>query len=172
VNPSGDVLLVEDNKSDAQLTLHVLAERGAAYHVHVLRDGEEALNFIFSQGKYANHPKPMFALVLLDLKLPKVDGLEVLKEIKQHSSTKALPVVVLSSSKRVEDVDTSYDFGANGYVQKPVGFEEFSEAIRRIAEYWLQVNLAPSPAPFNDPESSGSAISNRTPDSSNIPEED
>jgi two-component system response regulator len=148
VNPSGDVLLVEDNKADIQLTLHVLSEESAGYQVHVLRDGEEALNFLLGQGPYANAPKPVFALVLLDLKLPKVNGLEVLKEIKNNSSTKALPVVVLSSSNQVQDVDTSYQLGANGYVQKPVGFEEFSDAIRRIAEYWLQVNLAPSPAPF------------------------
>jgi two-component system response regulator len=151
MNPSGDVLLVEDNKADAQLTLRVLAEENAAYHVHVLRDGEEALNFILGQGQYANVPKPVFALVLLDLKLPKVNGLEVLKEIKANPSTKALPVVVLSSSNRLHDVDSSYALGANGYVQKPVGFEEFGDAIRRIAEYWLQVNLAPSPSAVTDP---------------------
>jgi two-component system, response regulator len=155
MNPSGDVLLVEDNKADIQLTLHVLAEEGAAYQVHVLRDGEQALNFVLGQGQYANITKPVFALVLLDLKLPKVNGLEVLKEIKTNPNTRALPVVVLSSSNRVEDVDTSYELGANGYVQKPVGFEEFSEAIRRIAEYWLHVNLGPSPAPFNESESMG-----------------
>lgn len=157
MNPSGDVLLVEDNKADIQLTLRVLAEENAAYQVHVLRDGEEALNFIQGRGRYADVTKPLFALVLLDLKLPKVNGLEVLKELKTNPTTKALPVVVLSSSNRVQDVDVSYKLGANGYVQKPVGFEEFTQAIRRIAEYWLQVNLGPSPAPFNDPDSNKKA---------------
>ena len=150
MNPSGDLLLVEDNKADIQLTLHVLAEENAGYQVHVLRDGEEALNLLMGQGAYSKAPKPMFALVLLDLKLPKVNGLEVLKEIKTNPSTKALPVVVLSSSNQVCDVDTSYGLGANGYVQKPVGFEEFTDAIRRIAEYWLRANLAPSAASFKE----------------------
>jgi len=150
MNFAGDVLLVEDNRADIQLTLHVIAEENASCRVHVTRDGEQALDFVLGQGPYASAPRPVFALVLLDLKLPKVNGLEVLKQIKANPTTKALPVVVLSSSNQLRDVDSSYELGANGYVQKPVGFEEFSDAIRRIAEYWLDVNLAPSNALFRD----------------------
>jgi len=95
-------------------------------------------------------PSTSFALVLLDLKLPKVDGFEVLKQIKANPSTSALPVVILSSSKQVPDVDTSYELGANGYVQKPVNFDEFSDALRRVAEFWLGVNLAPGPELFKE----------------------
>ena len=149
---SGDVLLVEDNHADVQLTMHVMAEENAAYRVHVTRDGEQALNLIFGHGQYANAPKPIFALVLLDLKLPKVNGFEVLKQIKENPSTKALPVVILSSSNQVRDVDSSYQLGANGYVQKPVNFEEFSDALRCIAEFWLGANLTPSPAIFKEQE--------------------
>jgi two-component system response regulator len=149
---SGNVLLVEDNHADVQLTMHVITEENAAYRVHVTRDGEQALNLIFGHGQYANAPKPIFALVLLDLKLPKVNGFEVLKQIKENPSTKALPVVILSSSNQVRDVDSSYELGANGYVQKPVNFEEFSDALRRIAEFWLGANLTPSPALFKEQE--------------------
>ena len=150
---SGDVLLVEDNHADIQLTKHVMAEENIAYRVHVTRDGEQALNFIFGQGQYANTTRPIFALILLDLKLPKVNGFEVLKQIKENPSTKALPVVMLSSSNQVRDVDSSYELGANGYVQKPVNFEEFSDALRRVAEFWLGANLTPSPALFKERES-------------------
>lgn len=147
---SGDVLLVEDNHADVQLTMHVIAEENAAYRVHVTRDGEQALNYIFGWGQYKDTPRPIFALVLLDLKLPKVDGFEVLKQIKANPRTKALPVVILSSSNQLRDVDSSYELGANGYVQKPVNFEEFSDALRRIAEHWLGANLTPSPALFKE----------------------
>ena len=149
---SGDVLLVEDNQADVQLTMHVMAEENAAYRVHVTRDGEQALNLIFGHGNDANAPKPIFALVLLDLKLPKVNGFEVLKQIKENPSTRALPVIILSSSNQLRDVDSSYQLGANGYVQKPVNFEEFSDAVRRIAEFWLGANLTPSPAIFKEQE--------------------
>ena len=144
----GDVLLVEDNNADIQLTMHVMAEANAGCRIQLTRDREQALDCIFGQGRYSNAPKPIFALVLLDLKLPKVDGFEVLKRIKANPSTSAVPVVILSSSNQVRDVDSSYELGANGYVQKPVNFEEFSDALRRIAEYWLGVNLTPSPALF------------------------
>jgi two-component system, response regulator len=156
---SGYVLLVEDNHADVQLTMHVMAEENAAYRVHVIRDGEQALNLIFDHGQYANSSKPIFALVLLDLKLPKVNGFEVLKQIKENPSTKALPVVILSSSNQVRDVDSSYELGANGYVQKPVNFEEFSDALRRIAEFWLGANLTPSPALFKEQENEASTAS-------------
>jgi CheY-like chemotaxis protein len=154
---SGDILLVEDNHADIQLTLHVMTAENAAYRVHVTRDGEQALNVIFRQGEYANVPKPVFALVLLDLKLPKVNGFEVLKRIKEDPGTKALPIVVLSSSNQLRDIDSSYELGANGYVQKPVNFEEFSDALRRIAEYWLGTNLPPSNALFKEEQTNESA---------------
>ena len=151
MNSARNVLLVEDNRSDIQLTLHIIiAEKNAADRVYVARDGEQTIDCIFGRGQYERDPRPVFALVLLDLKLPKVSGFEVLKEIKSNPITKALPVVVLSSSRQLSDVDTSYELGANGYVQKPVAFEELQEAIRCITKYWLDVNLAPSNAMFKD----------------------
>ena len=148
-----EILLVEDNPSDLQLTLHALRKKNLANHIEVARDGEEALDFLLCRGRFSqrsplNPPK----LVLLDLKLPKVNGFEVLKQIKENPSTRALPVIILSSSNQLRDVDSSYQLGANGYVQKPVNFEEFSDAVRRIAEFWLGANLTPSPAIFKEQE--------------------
>ena|SRR5690349_22013223 len=146
MNIVDNVLLVEDNLSDVQLTLHVIADKNAACRVHVARDGEQAIERIYGVGQYAGTPKVVFELVLLDLKLPKVNGFEVLKHIKDDPATRALPVVVLSSSNQPSDVDTSYELGANGYVQKPVSYEEFQETIGCITSYWLDVNLGPSNA--------------------------
>ncbi len=148
MNPHGDILLVEDNQADMQLTLHGLSGFGIQ-QVHVARDGEQALKLIFGEEQSPDkQPARVFAMVLLDLKLPKVDGIEVLKTLKASPATQAMPVVIFSSSKQVSDVDVCYVLGANGYVQKPVDFEEFESTVKRIADYWAGVNLMASPAAF------------------------
>jgi CheY-like chemotaxis protein len=140
-----DVLLAEDNASDAELILHSLEEQMAG-RIHVVHDGEEALDFLFGRGSYAERafarpPK----LVMLDVKLPKVDGLQVLRELRAHRRTWALPVVLLTSSNVVRDVVEGYRLGANSYVQKPVDFVHFRQMVRRLGRYWLAVN-EPVPA--------------------------
>jgi two-component system, response regulator len=140
-----DVLLAEDNASDAELILHSLEEQMAG-RIHVVHDGEEALDFLFGRGSYAARgsarpPK----LVMLDVKLPKVDGLQVLRELRAHRRTWALPVVLLTSSNVVRDVVEGYRLGANSYVQKPVDFVHFRQMVRRLGRYWLAVN-EPVPA--------------------------
>jgi CheY-like chemotaxis protein len=141
-----DVLLAEDDPADAELILASLGATGLAARVHVARDGEEALDFVFARGAYdgrsvARLPK----LVLLDVKLPKVTGLEVVRVIKLDPRTRPIPVVLLTSSNLNRDVALGYEYGANSYVQKPVDFGEFREAVQRLATYWLTVNV-PSPA--------------------------
>jgi CheY-like chemotaxis protein len=135
------VLLAEDSASDADLILASLAKDGLHEGVHVVHDGVEALDFLFARGAYTSRihePPPRF--VLLDLKLPKVDGLEVLREIKANPRTHAIPVVMLTSSNIERDVVRGYQLGANSYVQKPVDFERFRETVRQIGQYWLMVN--------------------------------
>jgi len=139
-----DLLLVEDNKDDVELTLHTLRNEKLANHIHVARDGEEALNFLFCEGDFAGRsldrpPK----LVLLDLKLPKVDGMEVLKRLKGDPRTKAIPVVVMTSSKEERDLIISYHLGANSYIQKPVDFDQFRETVKTVGLYWLLINQPP-----------------------------
>lgn len=138
------VLLVEDNASDAELTLHSLRPHNIAEHIHIARDGEEALDFLFCRGAFAARS---FAappgLVLLDIKLPKVDGLEVLRQVKADPRTRRIPVVILTSSKIDRDVARSYDLGVNSYVQKPVGFGEFRETVKQLGFYWLVKNEPP-----------------------------
>lgn len=138
-----DVLLVDDNQADIKLALHVMCKENAANRVHVIRDGEEALNFVLGRAQYTKAPKWALGLILLDLKLPKVNGFEVLSALRAQTHFKALPVVVLSSSNQDRDVSRSYELGANGYVQKPLDFDDFRDLIRRIADYWLGANLIP-----------------------------
>jgi two-component system, response regulator len=139
-----DILLVEDNPNDAELTLHALRKDHVANRVHLVRDGAEALEFVFATGAYADRalaerPK----VILLDIKLPKVDGLEVLRKIKANPRTRGIPVVMLTSSREERDIIEGYDLGANSYIVKPVDFERFVEAVRELGLYWLLLNKAP-----------------------------
>ena len=136
------ILLVEDNPDDEALTLRALRKHDLADEVVVVRDGAEALAFFYEATRAGQESLP--ELVLLDLKLPKVDGLQVLKILRDDAHTRRLPVVVLSSSSEERDIVQSYDLGANSYVRKPVDFAEFSEAVRQLAIYWLGLN-EPSP---------------------------
>lgn len=138
------ILLVEDNLDDVELTLRSLKRNNLMNDVKIVRDGVEALDFLFSQGQYeGNGAQTLPQLILLDINLPKVNGLEVLKAIRNHDTTKLVPVVMLTSSKEERDVLTSYTSGANSYVQKPVNFAEFTEAVRQLGLYWLVLNEPP-----------------------------
>jgi two-component system response regulator len=136
-----DILLVDDSQDDVDLTLHALRSENLANRVFVVRDGEEALDFLFCTGTHAERsfdrpPK----IVLLDLKLPKVDGMQVLKQIKQDARTKAIPVILMTSSREERDRVIGYDLGANSYLQKPVDFPEFRKMVKLLGLYWLVVN--------------------------------
>jgi two-component system, response regulator len=140
-----EILLVEDNPDDLEMTLHALRGAKIANHIQIARDGAEALDFIFCEGAFAarkmeNGPK----VILLDLKLPKVDGREVLVRIKSDSRTRSIPVIVLTSSKEQNDVVESYHLGVNSYIVKPVDFEQFVAAVQRLGVYWLLLNHSPT----------------------------
>lgn len=135
-----DILLVEDNPDDAELTLHALRKAKLANEIHVLRDGAEALDFL--HGPQATQSKPR--VILLDLKLPKVSGLEVLKRLKADPATSKIPVVVMTSSREDRDVEEAYKLGVNSYVVKPVEFEGFTQAVCNLGLYWLVLNTPPS----------------------------
>jgi len=141
-----EILLVEDNPDDVELTLHALRREKLANTVQVARDGEEALDYIFCRGQYVgrNHVHPR--VVLLDLKLPKIDGLQVLKEMKQDQRTKTIPVVILTSSREERDLVSSYELGVNAYIQKPVDFDQFRETVKTLGLFWLVVNQPPPAA--------------------------
>lgn len=140
------VLLVEDDPSDEALTLRAFRQAKITNDVMVVRDGAEALDYLFATGAYATRdPLDLPSLVLLDIKLPKVDGLEVLKRIRTHAKTRLLPVVLFTSSREHRDLVTGYGEGANGYVCKPVEFNEFADAVQQLGLYWLNVNEAPPP---------------------------
>ncbi len=140
-----DILLVEDSPTDVYLTLHVLRQSALANRTHVARDGEEALEYLFGRGTYSDRgPQCPVKLILLDLKLPRVDGLEVLRAIKCDPHTKVIPVVILTSSREEKDLINSYNLGANSYVQKPVDFDQFREIVNQLCLYWLRLNQPPA----------------------------
>ena len=152
-----EILLVEDDPVDLQLTLREL-ERDTTIRVEVARDGEEALDFLFCRGAFVNRsPSNPPMLVLLDLKLPKVDGLQVLREIKGRPETRAIPIVALTSSREEKDLVESYRLGVNSYIQKPVDFEKFRTTIRAVEVYWATVNQAPPQTAFARGEYEASA---------------
>jgi CheY-like chemotaxis protein len=140
-----EILLVEDNPQDVELTLRALKKRNLANHVHVARDGAEALDFVFARGAHADrdvgHPPKV---VLLDLKLPKVSGLEVLRAMKEDERTRTVPVVVLTSSQEERDMVESYRLGVNSYIVKPVDFDKFVESVGTLGLYWLLLNKPPA----------------------------
>lgn len=145
MNQPVEILLVEDNPNDVKLTLNAFAQHKLSNNIHVARDGEEALDFLFCRGLHAgrdlaNRPK----LILLDLKLPKVDGLEVLRLIKADAHLRTIPVVILTSSKEERDVARGYESGLNSYIVKPVDFDQFVEAARLLGMYWLMLNQPPA----------------------------
>ncbi|HTA41060.1 MAG TPA: response regulator [Bryobacteraceae bacterium] len=139
-----EILLVEDDPQDVELTLRVLRTENIKVAIQVARDGEEALDYLFRRGDYSNRaPNHQPSLILLDLKLPKVNGLQVIEQIKASDETRTIPVVVLTSSGEQKDIVESYRLGANSYVQKPVGSIEFRQAIKTLAFYWTAVNQVP-----------------------------
>ncbi len=138
------ILLVEDNPDDEALTLRAFRKNNIGNEIAVVRDGEEALAFLFYRGAYATRkPDDRPQIILLDLKLPKIDGLEVLRQIRANPSTRLLPVVILTSSKEEQDLIEGYSLGANSYVRKPVDFNQFLEAVKQLGLYWLVLNEPP-----------------------------
>lgn len=144
-----EILLVEDSPDDVELAIHALRRENLANHITVARDGEEALDFIFCRGAHSQRSFQQPArLILLDLKLPKVGGLEVLKLIKGDPRTKAIPVVIMTSSREERDMIDGYKLGVNAYVQKPVDFEQFRSVVKELGLFWLVINQAPPPEAF------------------------
>ena len=149
-----EILLVEDNALDAELTVRALKNGGLANKLLWVKDGQQALDYLFRHGDYSRRDELYPRLVLLDLKMPRVDGIEVLKAIKADERTKRIPVVVMTSSQEEKDVAQSYDLGVNSYVVKPVDFAEFMEAVRQIGVFWAIVNEPPPDRPGYGPSES------------------
>ncbi|MGA3103418.1 MAG: response regulator [Terriglobales bacterium] len=145
MNPVQDILLVEDSQNDIDLALYALREGDLANSIFVVRDGKEALDFLFCREAFSersfNHPPK---LVLLDLKLPKIDGLQVLRQLKSDPRTKTIPVVIMTSSSEERDLVESYSLGVNSYIQKPVDFDQFRATVKTLGLYWLVVNRSPT----------------------------
>jgi len=137
------ILLAEDNENEVELTLKALAVFNLANDVAVTRDGAETLDYLYCRGAYQSRPAGNPVVVLLDLKMPKVDGMEVLKQIKSDERFKSIPIVMLTSSREEKDVAASYTLGANAYVAKPVAFKEFIESVRKVGVFWALVNIPP-----------------------------
>ncbi len=144
MNNGIEILLVEDSDSDAELTIRALRKENVANKVERLGDGEQALDFLFCRGAFAGRSfSSPPRVILLDLKMPKVDGLEVLRAVKSDSRTRAIPVVIMTSSREEEDLVRSYQLGVNSYVQKPVDFDEFRKTVKQLGFYWMVVNEPP-----------------------------
>ena len=144
-----EIVLIEDNPQDVEITLRAFRKNDLADKVHVVQDGEEALECLFKTGSYAEWSVcSNIRLILLDLKLPKVNGFEILQRCKSDPRTKSIPVVILTSSKEERDLTDSYNLGANSYVVKPVGFDRFTETVLQISLYWIRVNQLPSEIHF------------------------
>jgi two-component system response regulator len=140
-----EILLVEDNPHDIELTLHAFRKHNLTNRIHVVRDGAEALDYVFCSGAYASRKKDDGPkVILLDLKLPKVDGLEVLRRIKADPETSMIPVVVMTSSREERDLIESYRLGVNSYIVKPVDFQQFSDAVQQVGLYWVLLNQPPA----------------------------
>ena len=150
-NDRVEILLVEDDSNDLELTLHALSKERICNRIQVARDGEEALDFLFNRGAYGGRSgvNQSPRLILLDLKLPKVDGLQVLAQIKRDPQINAVPVVILTSSNQDRDLSEAYRLGANSYIQKPVDADQFRSTIRQLGYYWLLVNQSPPVAVHN-----------------------
>jgi two-component system response regulator len=140
-----EILLVEDNALDAELTTRALRNGGLANKLLWVKDGQQALDFLFRDGAYAGRDESVPRLVLLDLKMPRVDGMEVLKAVKANERTRRIPVVVMTSSQEEKDVAQTYDMGVNSYVVKPVDFNSLAELARQAGYYWLAINRTPTP---------------------------
>lgn len=139
-----DILIVEDNPDDAELTIRALKKQNLANDLFIAEDGQEALDFIFCRNNFKDrHPLKPLKVIFLDLKLPKISGLEVLGEIKSNTATKKIPVVIVTSSKEDPDIRTAYELGANSYIVKPVDFKQFMDSMQNTGLYWLLVNESP-----------------------------
>lgn len=139
-----EILLIEDNPYEAELAIRSLRKYNFSNHLHHIDDGADALDFIFERGQYASmtgRVKPK--LILLDIKLPRVDGIEILRQLKADERTKTIPVVILTSSKENQDVKACYELGANSYIVKPVGFDSFAKAVAELGMYWMLLNNPP-----------------------------
>ncbi|HTB80697.1 MAG TPA: response regulator [Opitutaceae bacterium] len=143
MNPIHSILLAEDSSSDVELTLAAFAEHKLANKIEVVDDGAEALDYLYCRGKFKQRTTSNPALILLDLKMPKVDGLEVLRQIKQDAKLKSIPVVMLTSSREEPDLQRSYQLGVNAYVVKPVEFQSFVDAVKQIGAFWVLYNEPP-----------------------------
>ena len=139
-----EILYAEDNPADAELTLHTLKDRKIANNIVWVKDGAEALDFLMHRGRYASRPEGMPKMILLDLKMPKVDGLEVLKAIRSEPATQTIPVVIMTSSHEETDLVKSYQLGVNSYIVKPVDFDKFAQTITEVGLYWMVANKTPS----------------------------
>jgi two-component system response regulator len=159
VDHGTEILLVEDNPNDELLALHAFKRQKIANDVHVVRDGAEALEYIFCTGAYAERTIENPKVILLDLKLPKVDGIEVLRQIRNDPRTRFVPVVVLTSSNEERDVVETYALGVNSYIVKPVDFEQFNEVARHLGYYWLLLNRQPACVNGSSPAMTSALVS-------------
>lgn len=145
-----EILIVEDNPNDLELMMHALQRGGITNRLEHVGDGEDALDFLFCRGRFSGRePTHPPRLVLLDLKLPKVDGIEVVRQVKSDPATRAIPLVILTASREERDLVESYQLGVNSYIQKPLDFQQFQKTVRETGLFWLLVNAPPPPAAFN-----------------------